>query len=76
MIVFEFLRWRQNETVVNELCLASATASDTFRYRGPYKMADHVSSVNGIHGADGHTEYKETHTVFSEAVSRFSHPYA
>jgi hypothetical protein len=29
---FEFLRGRQNETVVKELCVASATAGETFRF--------------------------------------------
>jgi len=54
VIDFEFLRGRQNETVVKELCVASATASETFRLKSPYKMADHGSSENGIHWADGH----------------------
>jgi hypothetical protein len=35
VIDFEFLRGRQNETVVNGLCVASATAGETFRFKSP-----------------------------------------
>ena len=42
VIDFEFLRGRQNETFVKELCVASATASKTFRFKIPYKMAGHT----------------------------------
>jgi stalled ribosome alternative rescue factor ArfA len=71
-----FLRGRQKETVVKELCVASATASDTFRFRSPNKMAGHGSSENGINWAEGHIEYKELHTVVTEAVAGFAHLYA
>ena len=50
---FEFLRGRQNETVVKELCVAGATASETFRFKCPYKMFDHGATQNGIDWADG-----------------------
>jgi hypothetical protein len=76
VIDFEFLRGRQNKTVVKELCVASATASETFRFKSPYKMADHGSSENGINWTDGHIEYKDLHTVFTEAVAHFAHLYA
>jgi len=59
VIEFEFLRGRQNETVVKELCVASAKASEKFRFKSPYKMADRGSFENWIHWADGHIEYKE-----------------
>jgi hypothetical protein len=36
-IDFEFLRGRQNETVVKELCVVSATAGETFRFKSTYK---------------------------------------
>jgi hypothetical protein len=49
VIDFEFLRGRQNETVVKELCLSTANASETSTFKGRYKMADHSSSENGIH---------------------------
>jgi len=39
VIDYEFLRGRQNETVVNELCVASAAVFVTFRFKSPYKMA-------------------------------------
>jgi hypothetical protein len=39
-------------------------------------MADHGSSENGINLADGHIEYKDLHTVFTEAVAGFAHLYA
>jgi len=55
----EFLWGRQNETVVKELCVASAIASETFRFKRAYKMADHGSIENGINWADGQIEYKE-----------------
>ena len=48
VIDFEFLRGRQNETVVKELCVASATAGETFRFMIPYKMADYGSAEKGI----------------------------
>jgi hypothetical protein len=75
VIDFEFLRGRQNETVVKELRLASATASVTFRFKSPYKMADHGSSENGIYLASGHIEYKQLHSVFTEVVAGFAHLY-
>jgi hypothetical protein len=52
VIDFEFLRGRQ-------LCVASAAASETFRFKSPYKMVDHGSSENDIYWADGYIEYKE-----------------
>ena len=70
---FDFLRGRQNETVVKEMCIASSTASEKFRFKSPFKMADHGSSENGINWADGHIEYKDLHTVVTEAVTGFAH---
>ena len=75
VIAFEFLRARQNEMVVKELCVASATASDTFRFKSPYKMADHGSSENGIHWADGHMENKELYSLVTVALAGFAHLY-
>jgi len=72
VIDFEFLRGRQNETVLKELCVASATSSETYRFKGHYKLADNGSSENGIHWDDGHIEYKELHSVVAEAVADFS----
>ena len=76
VIDFEFFQGRQNETVVKELCVASATASETFRFKSPYKMAEHGSSENGIHWLYGHIEYKELHSEVTEAVACFAHLYA
>ena len=76
VIDFEFLRGRQNDTIVKELCIASSTASEIFRFKSPYKMADHSSSENGINCADGHIGYKVLHTVVTEAVAVFAHLYA
>ena len=76
MIDYEFLRGRQNETVVKELSVASANAVETFRFKSPYKMTDHGSSENDLNWADGHIEYKEFHTVLTEAVAGFAHLYA
>jgi len=39
-------------------------------------MADYASSENGINWADGHIEYKDLHTLFTEALAGFSHLYA
>ena len=64
------------ETFVNDLCIASSTASETFRFKRPYKMADHGSSKKGINWASGHIEYKDLHTVVTEAVVGFAHLYA
>ena len=61
VIDYEILRGRQNETVVEELCVASAAASETFRFKSPYKMANHGSTVNDINWNDGHIENKELH---------------
>jgi len=76
VIDYEFLRGRQNERVIKELCMASAAASETFRFQGPYKMADHGSIYNGTHWNDGHIEYRELHTGVNEAVFVFAHLYA
>jgi len=40
-IDYKFLRGSQNETFVKELSVSSAAASESFRFKGPYKMADH-----------------------------------
>jgi len=76
VIAYEFLRGRQNETVVKELSVASANAFETFHFKSPYKMADHGSPKNGINWAEGHIEYKELHMVLTEAVASFAHLYA
>ena len=75
LIDYYFLRGRQNETVVKELCVASATARDTFRLKIPYEMAGHGSWENGINWNYGHIEYKDLHTVVIVAVTRFAHLY-
>jgi len=36
-------------------------------------MADHGSSENGLNWVDGHIEYRELHTVNTEAVVSFAH---
>jgi len=54
--LYLILRGRQNETVVKELCIGSATASETFQVKSTYRMADHGSSESGINWADGHIE--------------------
>ena len=76
MIDFEFLRGRQNETVVKEHSMASANAAETFRFKSPYMIADHGSSDYGINWSDGHIEYEELHTVLTDAVASFAHLYA
>jgi len=76
VIDYEFLRGRQNETAVNELCLASARASETLRFKPPYKMADYSLTEKGINWIDGHIEYRELHMVINEAVAGFAHIYA
>jgi len=76
VIEYEFLRGRQNETVIKEICVASAAASETFRFIPLYKMSDHGSTENGINWIDGHIEYRELHTVLNEAVAGFAHLYA
>jgi len=76
VIDFEFLRGRVTETVVKELCVACGTASETFRFKNHYKIADHGSSENCKHWADRHIEYKELHRVFTEAVAGFANLYA
>jgi len=63
VIDYEFLSWRQNQTVVKELSVSSAAASEEFRSKSPYKMADQCLLENGVNWADGHVEYKELHTV-------------
>ena len=63
-------------TVVKELCVASAAASETFCFKSPHKMADHGSTDNGINWMDGHIEYRELYTVINEVVAGFSRLYA
>jgi len=47
VIVFEFLWWWKNETVVKFLCVASSITSETFRFKRHY-MADLGSTENSI----------------------------
>ena len=68
--------WRQNEAIVKELCVAISAASETFRFKSPYKMADHGSTNFGIKWIVGHIEYRELHRVLNEAVRCFAHLYA
>jgi len=49
--------------------MASTSASETFRFKSPYKMVVHGSSEYGINWADGHIEYKDLHTVITDAVA-------
>jgi len=76
IIDYEFLRGRQNETVVKELCVSSAITSETFRFKPPYKMADHGTIEKGMNWMDGHFEYQELHTDLNEAVAGFAYLYA
>jgi len=48
LIDFEYLRGLQNETVLKEMCVTSAAACETFRFKSPYKMVNHVSTEKGI----------------------------
>jgi len=66
---------RQNETV-KELCVASAAASDMFRFKPPYKLAYHGSKGYGINWIDVHIEYRELHNFLNEAVAGFALLYA
>jgi len=45
-------------------------------FQEPLQMADHSSSENGVNWAEGYIEYKEFHTVITEAVAGFAHLYA
>ena len=56
--------------------MASAAESETFRFKSPYKVADHGSTENGLNWTDGHIEYKELHTVIYEAMAGFVQLYA
>jgi len=37
VIDYVFLWGQQNETIVKDLCVASAAASETFRFKNPYR---------------------------------------
>jgi len=56
--------------------VSSAADSETFRFKPPYKMADHGFSENGINWIDDHIEYRELHKVVLEALAAFAHLYA
>jgi len=75
VIDYEFLRGRQNETVVKDLCVAGGAASETFRLKNPYKVADHGSIDSGKNWNDVNIEYKGLNTVLNEAVAGFAHLY-
>ena len=47
-----------------------------FTVQEPQNDGRSDSSENGINWADGHTEYKDLHTVFTEAVTGFANLYA
>ena len=70
------LRGRQHETVVNDLYVSSAAASEGFCFKPPYQMADHGSTMNGINWNDGYIDYRELHTVPNKTVAGFAHLYA
>jgi len=48
VIDYEFLWWRQNETVVKQLCVPSAAASKTFRFEEPLQDDGSWVKENGI----------------------------
>jgi len=56
--------------------VATINAAETFHFKSPYKIADQGSLENSLNSADGHIEYKELHTVLTEAVAAFAHFYA
>ena len=56
--------------------MANAAASETFRFKIPYKTEDDGSTENDLNWANGHIEYKELHMVLTEAVTCFAHLYA
>ena len=58
------------------MCVVGATVSVMFRFKNPYKMADHGSSHNGLNSADGLIDYKVLRTFIAEAVVSFANPYA
>jgi len=76
LINYEILRGRQNETVVKDLCVASAAVSETIRFKSPFKMAEHGSSGNGLNWTDECIEYKKLHKVIGESEADFTHLYA
>jgi len=48
-----------------------AAASETFRFKRPYKTADHGTSENGLNWADGHFDYKQLHHSYYIGRGRF-----
>jgi len=76
VIDFEFLRGLQNQTIIKDLCVANAAASETLRFKSPYRMVKRGSSEDVQNWADVHIAYKELHTVFPEAVAGSAHLYA
>jgi len=53
--------------------VASAAASETFRFKSPYKMTDYASSDYGLNWVDGDIEYKELHTVITGFVHLYTY---
>jgi hypothetical protein len=67
------LHGRQNKTVVQVLCVANATTSETFRFKSSKMMSGHGwSSEKGINSAYGHMEYKDLQTVVIESLAGFA----
>jgi len=58
-----------------KLCVASATASEEYRFNRPYKMADHGSFGNGINWVEDHIEYRKLYHVVIEALTGFAQLY-
>ena len=75
VIEYEVFWGRKNQTVVNELCVASTAKAERFRFKRPYKMADNGSSENGLIWGYGHIEYKELHTGLTESLAGFAQLY-
>jgi len=75
VVDYEVFVGGQNETVVKELYVCSAAASETFSLKPPTKWRIRLDRI-GTYFIDGHRDHWELHTVHNEAVASFAHLYA
>jgi len=73
VIDYEVLRELQIASIVKVPFQVSAAAFETFRFKSPYKKANHVLTEYGLNWSDGQIEYKYLHTDIIEVVVRFAH---
>jgi len=75
VIEYVFLRGERMRQSSMSCVLRVSLRPSLFHFKNPYKMVDHVQSETGLISFNGLIEYKELHTVVTEALVGFAHLY-